>query len=135
PSEQTETLPDKSESITLHLTVHSYWPLACLLILPYVWWIQRRTRSHISSRHLLVCTAVRSTIVLMLIASLMQPFVDRQAEPLSIVYALDISRSVAPSAIQSALNWIQKANSIGRPAHERFIAFGGNSAVFENLEQ
>ncbi len=106
-----------------------------MLILPYVWWIQRRTRSHISLKHLLVCTVVRSTIVLMLIASLMQPFVDRQAEPLSIVYALDVSWSVAPNAIQSALNWIQEANRIGRPAHERFIAFGGNSAVFANLEQ
>ena len=83
----------------------------------------------------MVCTAVRSTVVLVLIAALMQPFVARQAEPLSVVYLMDISWSVAPTAIQSALNWIHSANGIGRAAHERFIAFGTNSAVFENLEQ
>jgi uncharacterized membrane protein len=48
---------------------------------------------------------------------------------------LDVSQSVSPPAIQSAIEWIQKTNDAGRPAHSQFVAFGQNSAIFDGLEQ
>jgi Ca-activated chloride channel homolog len=120
---------------TLQFSVDTYWPLICLVILPFLWWAQQTTRTYLKPKHLFLCGVVRSTIALLLIAALMQPVIKTPRERLSVVYMMDLSWSVSPSAIQSAIEWIQKANETGRPAHKRFIAFGANSIAFDTLEQ
>jgi hypothetical protein len=57
----------------------------------------------------------------------MQPILNRAAAYISVAYLMDVSQSVAPTAIKNALEWIQKTNDAGRPAASSFIAFGSNS--------
>ena len=117
------------------MTITRYWPSLFLLLIPFLWWVQRKTLTDLQPKHLRLSVMVRSAIIFLLAVALMQPVFYRTSASMSVVYLLDISRSVSPGAIESAIEWIQQTTDIGRPAHARFIPFGRNSAVFENLEQ
>src|SRR5262249_9665234 len=120
--------------ITMRLTFETYWPLLGLLVLPYLWWVQRATVVDLSPKHLKLVTAVRAGIVILLVLSLTQPVLYRSGAYTSVLYVLDVSQSIAPAEIQRAIDWIRQTNDAGRPAHSRFIAFGSNTMAFDSLE-
>jgi Ca-activated chloride channel family protein len=119
----------------VRFTFDTYWPMILLLLIPYVWWVQRRTLTDLSPKHLQISGIVRSAIVALIALALMQPVIYRSGAWISVVYLLDVSESIAPPAIQSAIQWIEKTNADGNADHARFIPFGANSTVFENLDQ
>jgi len=119
----------------MRFTFDTYWPALLLLIIPYLWWVKQRTQNDLSPKHLELATIVRSAIVALIAFALMQPVIYRSGAFISVVYLLDVSESVSPQAIQSAIQWIQQTNDAGHADHARFIPFGANSAVFENLDQ
>ena len=118
----------------MQLSVDTYWPLLLLLIIPYLWWTQTRTLTDLSPKHLQLSGGVRSFIVLCIALALMQPVLYKSGAWQSVVYLLDVSQSVSPSSIQSAIQWIEQTNNSGRPDHARFIPFAANSVVFETLD-
>src|SRR6266568_7093402 len=89
----------------------------------------------ISPKHLELSGIVRSAILALIAFALMQPVIYRSGAWISAVYLLDVSQSISPSAIQSAIQWVQQTNDSGHPDHSRFIPFGANSTVFEKLDQ
>lgn len=118
----------------MQLGIDTYWPLLLLGLIPYFWLVQRKTMVDLSPKHLQLSGAVRASVVVLVAFALMQPVVYRSGDWLSVVYLLDISQSVSPPAVQSAIDWIQKTNDAGGPDHSRFVAFGGNSGVFEDMQ-
>src|SRR5437762_12779405 len=78
---------------------------------------------------------VRSAIIALLALALMEPAIQRSAASISVAYLLDVSQSVAPADIQSAIQWIRRTNHSGRPDHVRYIPFGENARVFDSLDQ
>jgi Ca-activated chloride channel homolog len=119
----------------MHFSFDTYWPLALLLVIPYLWWVQRRTLTDLSPKHLRLAGTVRSAIVALIVLALMQPVIYRSGSWISVVYLLDVSQSVSPPAIQSAIQWVQQTNDAGHPDHARFIPFGANAAIFDKVEQ
>jgi Ca-activated chloride channel family protein len=119
----------------MRLTFDTYWPLLLLLLIPCFWWVQRRTLTDLSPKHLQLSGLVRSAIIAFIALALMQPVIYRAGAWISTVYLLDVSQSISGSAIQSAIQWIQQTNNVGRPDHARFIPFAANAAVFEKLDQ
>jgi Ca-activated chloride channel homolog len=119
----------------VRLTFETYWPLLGLLVLPYIWWVQRSTLVDLSPKHLRLATAVRAAIVILLVLALTQPVLYRSGAYTSVLYLLDVSQSVAPAEIQKAIDWIRQTNGAGRPAHARFIAFGANPMTFDSLDE
>ena len=120
----------------MRFTFDTYWPLALPLIaVPYVWWVRQRTITGLSPKKLKLLAVVRSAIVMLLAMALMQPAVYRSGEWLSVIYLLDVSRSVSPAAVQSATQWIKQTNETGNPDTARFIPFARNSMQFESLDQ
>jgi uncharacterized membrane protein/uncharacterized protein YegL len=119
----------------VRFTFDTYWPLLLALLIPYLWWAPRRTLTDLSPKHLKLLTAIRSTIVALIVFALMQPVIYRPGSWMSVVYLLDVSESVSPPAIQSAIQWIQQTNDAGHPDHARFIPFAANATVFETLDQ
>ncbi len=117
------------------MTSIRYWPLFFLLLIPYLWWVQGRTLTDLDRKHLRLSLTVRSAILALLAVALMQPVLYRSNTNLSVVYLLDISRSISPLSIESSIEWIQRTNDVGGTAHAQFIPFGQNSVVFDNLEQ
>ena len=61
----------------MRFSFDTYWPLALLLLIPYVLWVQRRTLTDVSPKHLQLAGAVRSTIVALIAFALMQPVLYR----------------------------------------------------------
>jgi Ca-activated chloride channel homolog len=118
----------------MQLSVDTYWPLLLLPIIPYIWWVQTRTLTDLSPKHLQLSGSVRSLIILCIALALMQPVLYRSGAWESVVYLLDVSQSVAPSSIQSSIQWIQQTNNSGHPDHARFIPFAANSLVFDTLD-
>jgi Ca-activated chloride channel family protein len=119
----------------MRLTFDTYWPLLLLSVIPYLWWVQRKTQTDLSPKHLQLAGFVRSAIVALIAFALMQPVIYRAGGWISAVFLVDVSESISPSAIQSALEWIEHTNTEGHPDHARFIPFGANAAVFEKLDQ
>ncbi len=119
----------------MQLSFDTYWPLLFLLLIPCLWWVQRKTLTDLSPKHLRLSGTVRSAIVALLALALMQPVIYRSGVWLSVVYLLDVSQSVSPTAIQSSIDWIQQTNNSGHPDQARFIPFAANSTVFDTLDQ
>ena len=102
----------------MRFTFDTYWPALLLLIIPYLWWVKRRTQNDLSPKHLELATFVRSAVVALIALALMQPVIYRSGAFVSVVYLLDVSESVAPQAIQSAIEWIQKTKPQTLKFHE-----------------
>lgn len=111
----------------MSVTITSLWPLLLLPAVPFVWWMRRRTAVGLSPRHLLVSTIVRTAVIVLLVLALMQPVWNRAGSWVSVVYALDISSSVDPAFINTAIDWIDASATRGQPAHAGYIAFGGSA--------
>lgn len=111
----------------MSVTFTSLWPLLLLPAVPFVWWMRRRTAVGLAPRHLLVSTIVRTAVIVLLVLALMQPVWNRAGSWVSVVYALDISSSVDPAFINTAIDWIDASATRGQPAHAGYIAFGGSA--------
>lgn len=119
----------------MRVTFETYWPLVLLAVIPYLWWMRRRSEMDLSPRHLKLSTALRSVIAAGIALALMQPVLYRTSSAISVVYLLDVSQSVHPGAIKRGIDWIQKTNEEGRPSQAAFVAFGSNSLAFNSAEE
>lgn len=113
----------------------AWWPLWLLLLVPVVWWLRRKTRVDTSPRQLRLSALARSLVIALLTLALMEPAIARSGEWLSVVYLVDVSQSVSPAAVQSAFDWIRRANAAGRPDHARYVPFGANAMALESLDE
>jgi hypothetical protein len=66
---------------------------------------------------------LRTLTIIALIAALMQPVWTASMRQVSVVYALDVSRSVASGFVHSAMQFIEKANREAAPAEARYVVF------------
>src|SRR5437667_8506215 len=78
---------------------------------------------------------VRSGIIALLALRVKSRAGYAAAARISVAYLLDVSQSVAPADIQSAIQWIRRTNDSGRPDHARYIPFGENARVFDSLDR
>ena len=90
--------------MNMRFTFDTYWPLLLLLLIPYFLWVQRKTQTDLSPKHLQLAGLVRSAIIALIAFALMQPVIYRAGAWISVVYLLDVSQSVAPPAIPSPLS-------------------------------
>ena len=117
------------------LTFDSLWPLALLGLLPLIWWLGRRSSTNLGRRHLAVATALRALAFLLVLLALMQPVWRAGTRDISVVYALDVSRSVAPAFVHSALEWMRSANAEHAPASVRYVVFAERPVLVDDLDQ
>ena len=119
----------------MSLSVESYWPLLLAPAVLFLFWVRRRTETSLSGRHLAALTLVRSAVALMLLVTLMRPHLNRPSKDISAVFAVDVSRSIAPEFLSAAIQWCADAVAEGRPAHARFIGFAGDAAIVERADE
>lgn len=120
--------------MNLPIAIRSAWPLFLLLLMPLLWWLSLRTRTSLSRRHLFVTTALRSLAIAMLALALTRPQWNSGAGDVSVVYALDVSRSVPAAFIESALKWIGDADREARPAQSRYLAFADRAVLLDSID-
>ena len=104
-------------------------------LLPLIWlfaWSSRR--SHVSPR-LALSTVTRSLVILLLVIAVAQPTVVQHEYWKSVVYAIDVSRSVSSAFLKQALQWAGDSNRRYHPDHVRYLVFADGVRLLETPEQ
>ncbi|SUZ56494.1 uncharacterized protein METZ01_LOCUS9348, partial [marine metagenome] len=109
------------------ISLEQLWPLPLILVLPFIWWVQRDSFSGFESRQRILQSVVRSMVLLLLIGALLQPTLLRSGNWQSVVYLLDLSASVSSASRLAAADWITQAHERGQPDHVQIMAFAGNT--------
>ena len=94
-----------------------------LIALPAIWLLGFAARGDHAPRRLLASVVLRSFTLTLLILAVAQPRLFVRDEAVSVVYALDISRSIAPASVSGALEWIRTANASFQPSEARYLVF------------
>ena len=115
----------------LPLAIQTAWPVVFLAAVPLLFWLARRSRTRLGRRHLLIATGLRSLAIIALALALMRPQWNAGSGDVSVVYALDVSRSVSSSFIDAAIGWIEQADREGMPAHARYLAFADHAILLQ----
>ena len=102
-------------------------PVACLL----AW----RNRAAVARRRLVTATILRCAVLALVSLALARPVLLERSREVSVVYALDISRSVSPAFVREALDWIGATNARYAPAQARFVVFGDHARMLDTREQ
>lgn len=106
------------------LVVEAWWPLVALVpVLAFVVFASWRSASPLGARHRGVLAAARIVAMTCVAIALMRPTWLGTTTDVSVIYALDVSRSVDPAFIDAAIRWMDRADREGRPAASRFLAF------------
>ncbi len=110
------------------------WALALLFALPIIWMVAARTRTNLSRKHLTTVAVLRSFAIALLVFALSQPVWRGDTREISVVYALDVSRSVASDFVSDAFVWIETAQRDQRPAHSNIVVFAKQPAVVRDTD-
>src|SRR5262245_20370463 len=108
------------------------WLLAGL---PGIWalaWVSRAGRSR---RRLVAATLLRSVTLVLLTLALAQPLLLERNRALSVVYAIDVSKSIAPSFLRQTIEGIRAQNARYAPAQARFVVFASQARIFESTDE
>ncbi len=73
--------------------------------------------------------------MLSIVVGLSQPVVRYPGQDLSVVYALDASRSVSPEFLDKSLTWVDEFEQKYSPSASKIIVFGENRAVVNTTEE
>jgi Ca-activated chloride channel family protein len=124
-------LESADDSMTPPVAIQNTWPAVFLAAIPLLYWLAGRSRTRLGRRHLRVATLLRSLAIGSLALALTLPQWNADSGDVSVVYALDISRSVSSSFIDAAIKWIEQADREGRPAHARYLAFADHAILLQ----
>ncbi|MEO8040665.1 MAG: VWA domain-containing protein [Betaproteobacteria bacterium] len=105
-----------------------------LALLPVIWLFAHRGRHGRTPRRLVGAALLRSATVALLVVAIAQPRVPERSRAVSVVYALDISRSVAPAFLDRSLAWIRATNAHFKPAQARYLVFADRARLLASLE-
>ena len=111
-----------------------WWPILGLVAVPFIWRLSQASTLGSSPRHRAVSAVFRIATVVLLVSALLEPGWQRSGKWMSVVYALDVSSSIDPEFVGTAIDWIAATNNQGDPAHAAFIAFGGSARAVANIE-
>ena len=117
------------------LTVNHYWPLVLLLGLPFLWSMRRASAVQLSVAQIKSLAIIRSVVLVLLVLALMRPIWNRSGTWVSVVFALDVSESISPEFLKSALEWLEEATEAEPSARHRYIAFAEQAKVVESLDE
>ena len=111
------------------------WPLWLLGLLPLMWLAASRHRTRLSRWRMTLAVALRSLALAALALALTQPVLPRAVTDISVVYALDVSHSIAPAFVLGALDWMRQANRKGKPAQARYVVFADRPQLLNSVEE
>ncbi|MSQ59168.1 MAG: VWA domain-containing protein [Betaproteobacteria bacterium] len=119
------------------LAFAAYWPLVFLAGILVIAWFTRRQRTSLSPRRVRAAALVRMGVLSLLVLALMRPTLQTPERDVAVVYALDISRSIAPAFVKSALDAIAGANDKAGASAEnlRYVVFADRPRTLQSLSE
>jgi Ca-activated chloride channel family protein len=119
----------------MSVQLQALWPLAFASLVPLALGVMRSSRRNLSRRHMAVLSGVRAAVIVLLVLAACRPIWRHSSDALSLVFALDVSRSVSPTFVVRALDWIERIYAQSKPAHARVVVFAGRPVTVENAQQ
>lgn len=116
------------------ISLGQYWPLWLLVGVPLIGLAAWRHRTALGRARMAGAAALRAGALALLALALAQPALHRGTRDVSVVYALDLSRSIAPEFLTQALAWIREANQKGAPAQARYVAFAASPRLLGSID-
>lgn len=107
------------------------WLLAAL---PIVWLFAYLGRHDHTPRRLGGAMVLRTVTVMLLALAVAQPRLLERDREISVVYALDISRSVSPAFLNRSLEWIRTTNTRFQPAEARYLVFADRAQFLASID-
>ena len=108
----------------MSLTFGAPQSLWLLLGVPLIWLAHLVTRTNFNARQRFTQAATRSLLLMALALGLARPVISSTSSHQSIVYAVDVSHSVASHAVEAAAAKIDELNAALQPSHTRIVTFG-----------
>ena len=102
------------------------WLLAAL---PLVWAVHTIARTNFNTTQRVVQAVVRSLLLAALAVALARPILSSTSSRQSVVYAVDVSHSIATHGIEAAAKKIDELNANLKPSHSRIVAFGRSATA------
>lgn len=118
----------------MQLGLSSWWPLCLLLLVPLGGWVAFRSRRGMERWRSRTVHILRASSIVCVIAALCGPTVQTPSDDVSVVYALDVSHSVSPQSVRSAMAWIRDTNERFRPAQSRFVLFADRARLLTRID-
>ena len=118
----------------MSLTFGAPAALWLLLGVPLIWLAHLVTRTNFNPRQRLTQAAARSLLLAALALGLARPVISSTSSQQSIVYAVDVSHSVASHAIEAAAAKIDELNTALQPSHARIVTFGKRATTAASTE-
>ena len=103
-----------------------------LLGVPLIWLAHLVTRTNFNARQRFTQAATRSLLLMALALGLARPVISSTSSHQSIVYAVDVSHSVASHAVEAAAAKIDELNAALHPSHTRIVTFGKRATTVES---
>ena len=108
-----------------------FWLLA---LVPLVWGLAWVSRNDHARGRLLGGVLLRTATLVLLVLAVCQPRLLERDRGVSVVYAVDISRSVSPSFVVQALDWIRSTTARFKPVEVRYLVFADRPRFVESLD-
>ncbi len=109
------------------------WLLLALAIVPWLWWVSRHSYSGLERGRRYLSLALRTAVVLLLLAALAELQWVERSDRVAVLYLLDRSLSVSPEAQQQSIEYvnrsIQQHRNAARGDKAGVIGFGTEAAV------
>jgi hypothetical protein len=115
------------------LTLTALWPLGLLAGLLVIWLPLRSWPAAPLRRR--ATAALRSLALVAVVLALTRPAMHKLSDDISVVYLIDVSRSVSASFVQQALQWAEALDARHRPAQSRVLAFADRAHEFDSFAQ
>ena len=108
----------------------NYWALILLILIPYFYYLSRKSLTDLSSYRKWSTFAIRSIIVLLFVLSLAGFKLVWRSDKICAIFALDISNSVPESEVQRSLSFINKSvESLKEDDEAGLVVFGKEAYV------
>ncbi len=109
------------------------WLLLALLVVPWLWWVSRRSLSGLERGRRFFSLCLRTVVVLLLLAALAELQWVQRSDRVTVLYLLDRSLSVSPLAQRQSIAYvnrsIQRHRNAARGDKAGVIGFGTDAAV------
>ncbi|HZP88459.1 MAG TPA: VWA domain-containing protein [Burkholderiales bacterium] len=111
------------------------WPLWLLAALPLIWLLAWQHHRRASRARLIWASALRTLTLILITLALMQPSLRQTVRSLSVVYAVDVSQSIARRGIDETLRWIDQIDQRFRPDRSRLLVFANRPQLAMSTAQ
>jgi hypothetical protein len=107
------------------------WLLAALPAIGLLAWRNRAARTR---QRLAVATLLRSLTLVLLALACARPVLLEHSREISVVYAIDVSKSIAPAFVRQTIDWIRAENARHHPAQVRYVVFASQARLLESAD-